>query len=180
MKCAIYVADGPCLIHSNTGDLLRSLDPPDADFKCPKFIALTREGYILVNYDRGALVSYGINGKTLRHVAHNDNVQVSSHRVMRACCEISCALSFPSFYCGDSRAHGQCANERLVLQRESEIYMLDISFDSRSGQHEAVVPCAENSAQIRIAVVLSCPTYHLLWANDIKSAEQNYTTKGKN
>ena len=71
-----YVADGPCLIHSNTGDLLRSLDPPDTTFKCPKFIAMTREGYIIVNYDRGALVSYGINGKTLRHVAHNDNVQV--------------------------------------------------------------------------------------------------------
>ena len=76
--CNIYTVDGPCLIHSNTGDLLRSLDPPDSSFKCPKFIAMTREGYIIVNYDRGALVSYGINGKTLRHVAHNDNVQVST------------------------------------------------------------------------------------------------------
>ena len=76
--CNICTVDGPCLIHSNTGDLLRSLDPPDSSFKCPKFIAMTREGYIIVNYDRGALVSYGINGKTLRHVAHNDNVQVST------------------------------------------------------------------------------------------------------
>ena len=30
----------------------------------------------MVNYEKGALCSYGINGKLLRHIAHNDNVQV--------------------------------------------------------------------------------------------------------
>ena len=62
------------LIHSNTGDLLRSLEPPEK-FHSPKLIALNREGYIIVNYDKGGLCSFGINGKTLRHIAHNDNVQ---------------------------------------------------------------------------------------------------------
>ena len=72
--------DGPCLIHSNTGDLLRSLEPP-APYKSPKFITMTREGFILINYDKGAVCSFGINGKLLRHVAHNDNVQVGLEEV---------------------------------------------------------------------------------------------------
>lgn len=68
--------DGPVLIHSNTGDLLRSLDSPNpVSYHSPKLITLNREGYIVVNYDKGGLCSFGINGKTMRHVSHNDNLQ---------------------------------------------------------------------------------------------------------
>ena len=67
--------DGAVLIHTNSGDLLRSLDPPE-NFVSPKLISLNREGYIIVNYEKGGLCSYSINGKTLRHVSHNENVQV--------------------------------------------------------------------------------------------------------
>ena len=68
--------DGVVLIHTNTGDLLRSLDPSEG-FVSPKLISLNREGYIIVNYDKGGLCSFSINGKTLRSVSHNENVQVS-------------------------------------------------------------------------------------------------------
>lgn len=78
-------SDGPVLIHSNTGDLLRSLEPPET-FISPKLISMTREGYIIVNYDKGSLCSFGINGKLLRHVAHNDNVRVSTVRVWFLLC----------------------------------------------------------------------------------------------
>ena len=71
----IILTDGAVLIHSNTGDLLRSLEAPE-EYKSPKLISLNREGYIIVNYDKGGLCSFGINGKLLGHVAHNDNVQV--------------------------------------------------------------------------------------------------------
>jgi len=75
--CCISLSDGPVLIHSNQGDLLRSLDSPDlATYTSPKMIALNREGYIVVNYDRGGLVSFSVNGKTLKHVSHSDNLQV--------------------------------------------------------------------------------------------------------
>ena len=73
----IIVPDGAVLIHSNTGDLLRSLEPP-SDNLTPRIISLTREGYIIVNFGKAGLCSYGINGKTLKHVVHNDSVQVCS------------------------------------------------------------------------------------------------------
>ena len=66
-------SDGACLIHSNSGDLLRSLEPPE-DEGFPKMICLTREGYIIVNYSKGAMCSFGINGKLLKHMQHNDKV----------------------------------------------------------------------------------------------------------
>lgn len=68
--------DGPVLIHTTFGDLLRSLDPP-MDFYSPELIAMSREGFIVVNYDKGNVAAYTINGKKLRHETHNDNLQVS-------------------------------------------------------------------------------------------------------
>lgn len=69
-------ADGPVLIHTTFGDLLRSLDPPN-DFISPELISMSREGFIVVGYDKGNVAAYTINGKRLRHESHNDNLQVS-------------------------------------------------------------------------------------------------------
>ncbi|XP_037920085.1 neurobeachin isoform X9 [Hermetia illucens] len=66
--------NGPVLIHTTFGDLLRSLDPP-TDFLSPEIIAMSREGFIVVNYDKGNVAAFTINGKKLRHESHNDNLQ---------------------------------------------------------------------------------------------------------
>lgn len=72
-----FSVDGPVLIHTTFGDLLRSLDAP-ADFYSPEIIAMSREGFIVVNYDKGNVAAYTINGKKLRHESHNDSLQVSN------------------------------------------------------------------------------------------------------
>ncbi|XP_037775640.1 neurobeachin-like [Penaeus monodon] len=66
--------DGPVLIHTTSGDLLRSLEAPDG-FLSPENVALSREGLIVINYDRGHVGAYTMNGKRLRHESHNDNIQ---------------------------------------------------------------------------------------------------------
>lgn len=40
---------------------------------------MSREGFIVVNYDKGNVAAYTINGKKLRHESHNDSLQVSSN-----------------------------------------------------------------------------------------------------
>ncbi|KAG8038584.1 hypothetical protein G9C98_006280, partial [Cotesia typhae] len=65
---------GPVLVHTTFGDLLRSLEPPSG-FISPENIAMSREGVIVVNYERGHIAAYTINGKRLRHESHNDNLQ---------------------------------------------------------------------------------------------------------
>lgn len=70
------ISDGPVLVHTTFGDLLRSLDPPQ-DFISPENIVMSREGFIAVKYDKGNVAAYTINGKRLRHESHNDNLQVN-------------------------------------------------------------------------------------------------------
>ena len=77
----LHSPDGPVLIHTNTGDLLRSLDPPNRSppnqaFLRPHLLSLNREGYVVVSYEKGGLCSFTINGKIQRCVTHNDNLQV--------------------------------------------------------------------------------------------------------
>ncbi|XP_030761038.1 neurobeachin isoform X2 [Sitophilus oryzae] len=66
--------NGPVLVHTTFGDLLRSLEPPSG-FNSPENIAMSREGVIVVNYEKGNVASFTINGKRLRHESHNDNLQ---------------------------------------------------------------------------------------------------------
>ncbi|XP_055712582.1 neurobeachin isoform X5 [Phlebotomus papatasi] len=66
--------NGPVLVHTTFGDLLRSLEAP-IEFISPENIAMSREGFIVVNYDKGNVAAYTINGKKLRHESHNDNLQ---------------------------------------------------------------------------------------------------------
>ncbi|GAB6031814.1 hypothetical protein CHUAL_010216 [Chamberlinius hualienensis] len=65
--------DGPVLIHTTSGDLLNVLEAPES-FASPKLCSLSREGLILVNYDKGNICTFTINGKRLRHESHNDNI----------------------------------------------------------------------------------------------------------
>ncbi|XP_057661633.1 neurobeachin isoform X4 [Diorhabda carinulata] len=65
---------GPVLVHTTFGDLLRSLEPPNT-FNSPENIAMSREGVIVVNYDKGNIAAFTINGKRLRSESHNDNLQ---------------------------------------------------------------------------------------------------------
>jgi hypothetical protein len=65
---------GPVLVHTTFGDLLRSLEPPQS-FTSPENIAMSREGVIVVNYEKGNVAAFTINGKRLRHESHNDNLQ---------------------------------------------------------------------------------------------------------
>ena len=74
-------SDGPVLVHTTFGDLLRSLEPPSG-FRSPENIAMSREGVIVVNYERGHVAAFTINGKRLRHEAHNDNLQVCIHKLV--------------------------------------------------------------------------------------------------
>ncbi|KDR02350.1 Neurobeachin [Zootermopsis nevadensis] len=66
--------NGPVLVHTTFGDLLRSLEPPSG-FLSPENIAMSREGIVVVNYERGHVAAFTINGKRLRHESHNDNLQ---------------------------------------------------------------------------------------------------------
>ncbi|XP_022098981.1 neurobeachin-like isoform X3 [Acanthaster planci] len=57
---------GACLIHTVAGDLLRSLDPPNPSMS-PRLMSIaSEEGVILVNFDKGHVCSYTINGKFLK------------------------------------------------------------------------------------------------------------------
>lgn len=67
------------MVHTTFGDLLRSLEAPEApeEFLSPENITMSREGFIVVNYDEGNVAAFTINGRLLRHESHNDNLQVS-------------------------------------------------------------------------------------------------------
>lgn len=67
-------------MHTTFGDLLRSLEAPNG-FSSPENIAMSREGVIVVNYERGHIAAFTINGKRLRHESHNDNLQVNSYSI---------------------------------------------------------------------------------------------------
>lgn len=90
----LYILDGPVLIHTTSGDLLRSLEAPDG-FLSPENVALSREGLIVINYDRGHVGAYTMNGKRLRHESHNDNIQVSPkmYMIIFIICSSSIGLS---------------------------------------------------------------------------------------
>lgn len=62
-------------MHTTFGDLLRCLEAP-VGFISPESIAMSREGVIVINYERGHVAAFTINGKRLRHESHNDNLQV--------------------------------------------------------------------------------------------------------
>ena len=73
----VFNADGPILVHTTFGDLLRALDVPE-NLTCPSNLVLSREGFVVANFPGGHVVAFTANGNRLRHEIHNDHIQVIS------------------------------------------------------------------------------------------------------
>uniref|UniRef100_A0A8C4X293 Neurobeachin n=1 Tax=Eptatretus burgeri TaxID=7764 RepID=A0A8C4X293_EPTBU len=56
--------EGPCLVHTITGDLLRALDGPESCLQ-PRLIAVSSEGHCVIHYKGGYFCNFSINGKLL-------------------------------------------------------------------------------------------------------------------
>lgn len=78
MVCFLFHSEGPCLVHTITGDLLRALEGPD-HYRCPRLISVSSEGHCIIYYDRGRFCNFSINGKLLAQMEVNDSTRVSRH-----------------------------------------------------------------------------------------------------
>ena len=68
--------DGPLLVHTTFGDLLRALEG-GAELTSPSNLCLSREGVAVASYPSHHIAVYTVNGKKLRCELHSDNIQVS-------------------------------------------------------------------------------------------------------
>lgn len=66
--------EGPCLIHSMNGDLLRTLEGPVGCVQ-PRLIQSSTEGHAVVYYDKGHFCFFSINGKLLGHMEMEENIR---------------------------------------------------------------------------------------------------------
>lgn len=66
--------EGPCLIHSMNGDLLRTLEGPESCLK-PKLIQASREGHCVIFYENGGFCTFSVNGKLQATVETDDNIR---------------------------------------------------------------------------------------------------------
>uniref|UniRef100_A0A8C1SMA0 Neurobeachin n=1 Tax=Cyprinus carpio TaxID=7962 RepID=A0A8C1SMA0_CYPCA len=66
--------EGPCLVHTITGDLLRALEGPDSCV-LPRLISVSSEGHCIIYYDRGQFCNFSINGKLLAQMEINDSTR---------------------------------------------------------------------------------------------------------
>uniref|UniRef100_A0A8C7QA18 LPS responsive beige-like anchor protein n=1 Tax=Oncorhynchus mykiss TaxID=8022 RepID=A0A8C7QA18_ONCMY len=66
--------EGPCLIHSMNGDLLRTLEGPGGCVQ-PRLIQSSTEGHAVVYYDKGHFCFFSINGKLLGHMEVEENIR---------------------------------------------------------------------------------------------------------
>uniref|UniRef100_A0A4W5MVH4 LPS responsive beige-like anchor protein n=1 Tax=Hucho hucho TaxID=62062 RepID=A0A4W5MVH4_9TELE len=66
--------EGPCLIHSMNGDLLRTLEGPGGCVQ-PRLIQSSTEGHAVVYYDKGHFCFFSINGKLLGHMEVEENIK---------------------------------------------------------------------------------------------------------
>ncbi|XP_038203257.1 lipopolysaccharide-responsive and beige-like anchor protein isoform X2 [Arvicola amphibius] len=66
--------EGPCLIHSMNGDLLRTLEGPENCLK-PKLIQASREGHCVVFYENGCFCTFSVNGKLQATVETDDHIR---------------------------------------------------------------------------------------------------------
>ncbi|XP_077015132.1 neurobeachin isoform X3 [Tamandua tetradactyla] len=66
--------EGPCLVHTITGDLLRALEGPE---HClfPRLISVSSEGHCIIYYERGRFSNFSINGKLLAQMEINDSTR---------------------------------------------------------------------------------------------------------
>ncbi|CAG11074.1 unnamed protein product, partial [Tetraodon nigroviridis] len=66
--------EGPCLIHSMNGDLLRTLEAPEGCLH-PRLIQSSTEGNCIVYYEKGHFCLFSVNGKLLGHVEVEDSIK---------------------------------------------------------------------------------------------------------
>ncbi|CAL8331350.1 unnamed protein product [Lota lota] len=66
--------EGPCLIHSMNGDLLRTLEGPEGCLR-PRLIQASSEGHCMVYYDKGHFCLFSVNGKLLGHHELEDSIK---------------------------------------------------------------------------------------------------------
>ncbi|XP_051902130.1 neurobeachin a isoform X7 [Hippocampus zosterae] len=66
--------EGPCLVHTITGDLLRALEGPEL-CRQPRLISVSSEGHCIIYYDRGRFCNFSINGKLLAQMEVNDSTR---------------------------------------------------------------------------------------------------------
>ena len=73
-----FITEGPCLLHSTNGELLRSLRTPAGSLH-PLLVKISNDRYITINYssnDRSQLATFTINGRFLKEVGIDDDVGV--------------------------------------------------------------------------------------------------------
>uniref|UniRef100_A0A672N5U1 Neurobeachin n=1 Tax=Sinocyclocheilus grahami TaxID=75366 RepID=A0A672N5U1_SINGR len=66
--------EGPCLVHTITGDLLRALEGPENCLQ-PRLISVSSEGHCIIYYERGHFCNFSINGKLLTQMEFNDSTR---------------------------------------------------------------------------------------------------------
>ncbi|XP_051013136.1 neurobeachin isoform X7 [Acomys russatus] len=66
--------EGPCLVHTITGDLLRALEGPE-NCSFPRLISVSSEGHCIIYYERGRFSNFSINGKLLAQMEINDSTR---------------------------------------------------------------------------------------------------------
>ncbi|XP_075448227.1 neurobeachin isoform X4 [Ascaphus truei] len=66
--------EGPCLVHTITGDLLRALEGPE-NCLYPRLISVSSEGHCIIYYERGRFCNFSINGKLLGQMEINDSTR---------------------------------------------------------------------------------------------------------
>uniref|UniRef100_A0AAQ4QBY4 Neurobeachin n=1 Tax=Gasterosteus aculeatus aculeatus TaxID=481459 RepID=A0AAQ4QBY4_GASAC len=66
--------EGPCLVHTITGDLLRALEGPELCQR-PRLISVSSEGHCIIYYERGRFCNFSINGKLLAQMEVNDSTR---------------------------------------------------------------------------------------------------------
>ncbi|XP_072831947.1 lipopolysaccharide-responsive and beige-like anchor protein isoform X1 [Vicugna pacos] len=66
--------EGPCLIHSMNGDLLRTLEGPENCLN-PRLIQASREGHCVIFYENGFFCTFSVNGKLQATMETDDNIK---------------------------------------------------------------------------------------------------------
>ncbi|XP_048119783.1 neurobeachin-like isoform X1 [Alosa alosa] len=66
--------EGPCLVHTITGDLLRALEGTEL-CALPRLISVSSEGHCIIYYERGHFCNFSINGKLLAQMDLNDSTR---------------------------------------------------------------------------------------------------------
>uniref|UniRef100_A0A8C3SHA2 LPS responsive beige-like anchor protein n=1 Tax=Chelydra serpentina TaxID=8475 RepID=A0A8C3SHA2_CHESE len=66
--------EGPCLIHSMNGDLLRTLEGPENCLR-PKLIQASREGHCIIYYENGRFCVFSVNGKLQATMETDDKIR---------------------------------------------------------------------------------------------------------